>query len=157
MELKRSLVLGVATCGGIGYIPWAPGTFGSVAGGALYLLVSLLPRASAGIAVAAFAAASIWFAHQAEGLLGGIDPGQIVIDEAAGMMVALFLLPVKAPVWIAGFFLFRILDIIKPFPIGWAERFFSGGAGIVLDDVMAGAAVNLLLRALLYAGWLPFM
>ncbi len=142
--------MAAATGGYIGYIPVAPGTFGSLLGLGLFWLVSHLPLWAALLFTAVFAAAAVWVAHQAEILLRTQDPGQIVIDEIIGMMVALAALPVVPAVWVAGFLLFRFFDILKPFPIGYLEKKCPGGAGVVIDDVIAGVAANLLLRLLLY-------
>jgi len=141
--------LAVATGGYIGYIPVAPGTWGSVLGVAVYWLVSALPLSAALLLTALLAAVAVWIAHQAEIILRTQDPGQIVIDEVIGMMVALTALPMLPMVWIAAFFLFRFFDILKPFPIGYLEKKCPGGLGIVIDDVIAGVAANLLLRVLL--------
>ncbi len=143
--------MAAATGGYIGYMPVAPGTFGSLLGVGLYWLVSHLPLWQALLLTAALAAGSVWVAHQAEILFQTQDPGQIVIDEIIGMMVALAALPELPAVWVAGFFLFRFFDILKPFPIGYLEKKCPGGVGIVIDDVIAGVAANLLLRLLLYA------
>lgn len=81
--------------------------------------------------------------------MGRKDPGAIVIDEVVGMAVALLGLPLTPATIIGGFILFRLLDIIKPFPVGWLDRRLSGGTGIVADDVAAGIIANLILRVLL--------
>lgn len=77
------------------------------------------------------------------------DPGCIVIDEVAGMMVTCFALPHTIYIGIAGFVLFRLLDITKPFPIKYMERKCPGGIGVVIDDVIAGLMSNAALRVLL--------
>ena len=74
------------------------------------------------------------------------DPGEVVSDEVAGFMVTLYLLPFSWPFLAGGFVLFRLLDILKPFPIRRLER-LPGGAGVVLDDVAAGILANLILRS----------
>ena len=90
-------------------------------------------------------------AHDAEKILKKNDPGRIVIDEIAGLMVALFGLPFNAVYALAGFAIFRFFDILKPFPIRLIERKLSGGTAIVMDDVAAGICTNLVLRVLLFA------
>ncbi len=85
---------------------------------------------------------SIWAADRAETISGCDDPGFIVIDEIAGMMVTLFGHPFTIGIVLAGFFLFRILDVLKPFPIGLLEKKVPGGAGVVVDDVVAGMLGN---------------
>jgi phosphatidylglycerophosphatase A len=99
-------------------------------------------------------AAGTWAAERAEQLLGGKDPGAIVIDEVAGMTLSVLLLPLTAPVLLAGFVLFRIFDIVKPFPARDSQR-LTGGLGVMIDDLIAGVyalAVLSLGRAVL--GWL---
>jgi len=149
MDLKRNLVLAAATGGYIGYIPVAPGTFGSVIGIAVYWGVSSLQLPIILVFMAIFAAFAIWIAHLAEAMLEVADPKQVVIDEIVGMMVALVALPVSLLVWAAGFLLFRFFDILKPFPIGYLEKRCPGGLGIVIDDVIAGFAANILLHGFL--------
>jgi phosphatidylglycerophosphatase A len=142
----------MATGGGCGQIPYAPGTIGSLPGLLLAYLLAGFPPLSAGLATLAFVLLSIWVAHQAAMLLDQKDPGCIVIDEIAGMLITLLALPFTAAYAVAGFLLFRALDIIKPFPIGWLDRRLTGGLGIVLDDVAAGILANAVLR--LAGGWL---
>jgi len=93
--------------------------------------------------------AGTWVAHKAEKILGRKDPGQVVIDEVCGMAVALWGLPLTPFFAVGGFALFRLFDIIKPFPIRWFDRRIKGGVGIMLDDVIAGIFTNILLRLLL--------
>ncbi len=149
MNLSRKLVLGLATGGYVGYIPVAPGTFGSVVGIIVFWLIAFLELPIILLIMAIFTVFAIWVAHQAETILGVEDPGQVVIDEIIGMMTALVALPVLPLVWVAGFFLFRFFDILKPFPIGYLEKRCPGGLGIVIDDVIAGIAANLLLHGIL--------
>jgi len=83
----------------------------------------------------------------------GKDPGQIVVDEGVGFLFTVALLPTDAWTLIVGFFVFRALDIVKPPPARQLES-LPGGWGIVVDDVIAGIYGNLILRVLLYLGWL---
>lgn len=153
MDLRGKFALVFASSGGIGFIPIAPGTFGSIPGLALYwLLIRFLPMPAVLAVIAAIALLGVWAAGQAEARLQADDPGAVVIDEVVGMMAALYALPVTPGVWIAAFFLFRFFDILKPFPIGYLEKVCPGGIGIMIDDVAAGLAVNLLLRGILYLG-----
>ena len=89
-------------------------------------------------------------AHDAEKILKKNDPGRIVIDEIAGLMVTLFGLPFNAVYALAGFVIFRFFDILKPFPIRLIEKKLSGGTAIVMDDVVAGIFSNLVLRVLFF-------
>tara|TARA_B100000029_G_scaffold449584_1_gene472927 strand:+ start:299 stop:706 length:408 start_codon:yes stop_codon:yes gene_type:complete len=83
----------------------------------------------------------------------GKDPGQVVVDEGVGFLFTVALLPTDAWTLIVGFFIFRALDIVKPPPARQLES-LPGGWGIVVDDVIAGIYGNLILRVLLYLGWL---
>jgi len=149
MNFQRRLTLFLATGGGIGYARWAPGTLGTVVGLPFcYGLAHVaLPLAVAGIVV--FIGVAIWIAGAAERELGQKDPGCIVIDEVAGLMVTLVGLAWHLPTFIAGFIIFRFFDILKPFPIRQLERRFTGGFGIVIDDVAAGVMGNIILRIFL--------
>lgn len=142
----------VATVGGAGYARVAPGTVGS---GVAVLLLWLVPFSRAGLVVffAAVIVAGTWAAQRAERILGVKDPGAIVIDEVAGMTLAVVTFPLTAPVLGVGFVLFRLFDITKPFPARASQR-IAGGAGVMLDDLVAGLyalGVLALLRAVL--GW----
>jgi phosphatidylglycerophosphatase A len=149
------LAVFVATVGYCGYFPVAPGTIGSLAGLVFYLLVwwAQSPIVEVGLIVVLFAA-GIWAGTTAERYFGGIDPGPIVIDEVAGMLITLAFIPVGLSGAIAGFFLFRVFDVIKPYPAGRLER-LHGGLGVMADDAMAAIYANVTLRVVLWAapGW----
>ena len=146
-SITDRLALAVATVGGVGYSPLAPGTAGS----AMTVLVLWLVPFSVGSLVVFFLAvtiAGVWAAHVAEPHLGGKDPGEIVIDEVAGMTLSVLVLPLTFPVLLAGFVLFRLFDVVKPFPAGRSQR-LPGGVGVMTDDLVAGLyalAVLLLVR-----------
>jgi phosphatidylglycerophosphatase A len=134
----------IATVGGVGYAPVAPGTFGTAAG---LVLWAVLPASNAAHAVAivlVFAIGS-WSAGVAERHFHRTDPGQVVIDEVVGTLITLFMIPVNWPGAIAAFLLFRIADIVKPYPANRLER-LHGGVGVMADDAMAGVYANLALR-----------
>ena len=98
-------------------------------------------------------AVGIWASHHVEILLGRKDPGLIVIDEVAGMMVSVALLPRSIPVLLCAFFLFRLFDIWKPFPAREAQA-LHGGAGVMVDDLIAGVyALVLIMGARMLFGW----
>jgi len=149
------LAVFLATVGYCGYSPVVPGTVGSAAGLLIYLLVwwTQSPIVEIGL-IAVLFAAGIWAGTTAEHYFGGIDPGPIVIDEVVGMLITLAFIPVGWTGALAGFVLFRIFDIIKPFP---ARRFeaLHGGLGVMADDAMAAVYANLSLRGLLWLlpGW----
>jgi phosphatidylglycerophosphatase A len=140
----------LATVAYCGYFPIAPGTAGSAAGLVVYLLVwwAQSPIVEAGLIVAVFAA-GIWSATHAERFFGGIDPGPVVIDEVLGMLVTLAFIPVGWSGALAGFFIFRVFDVIKPYPANRLEK-LHGGFGIMADDAMAGIYANLVLRLVIW-------
>ena len=130
----------------IGRMPLAPGTFGSLLGLPLCAALAWSDLGPALLAAAAVLWAAVWAAGRAEVVLGRRDAPAIVIDEIAGMMVALAGLPFTPFNAAAGFLVFRVMDIIKPFPARRIDAGMHGGAGIVLDDVVAGIYTNLVLR-----------
>jgi phosphatidylglycerophosphatase A len=143
------VALALATVAGVGYIPFAPGTFGTAAGVLLWLALPASPAAQFAAIVIVFVAGS-WSAHVAEQHFGRRDPGHVVIDEVAGMLITLFMIPVGWMGVIAGFFLFRLSDIVKPYPANRLEQ-LHGGVGVMADDAMAAIYANLALRVLLAA------
>jgi phosphatidylglycerophosphatase A len=105
------------------------------------------------VAILAICVLGAWSASAAERHFGGIDPGPVVVDEVMGMLVTLFMNPVGwSGAWV-GFFLFRIFDVLKPYPANRLER-LPGGIGIMADDFMAAVYSNLVLRAILAFGFL---
>ena len=144
------LAVFIATVGYCGYFPIAPGTVGSAAGLVVYLLVwwTQSPVVE-GLLIVAVYAIGIWAGTAAERYFGGIDPGPVVIDEVLGMLITLALMPVGLWTALAGFVLFRIFDVIKPFPAGRFER-LHGGLGVMSDDAMAAVYANLSLRLAVY-------
>jgi len=130
----------------IGNISFAPGTFGSVLGLPLCYFLSKIDFSIAVLLTLIFILCAIWIANEAEKVFKSKDPGCIVIDEIAGIILTLFGLPFNIISVTAGFLVFRVLDIWKPFPIRLLENRFSGGIGIVLDDVVAGMLSNLIIR-----------
>jgi phosphatidylglycerophosphatase A len=144
------LALFVCTFGGVGYSPVAPGTAGSAAGLVVYaaLRVAGAPPGVEALVIGIIIVAGIWSGTMAERHFGTTDPGPGVIDEVAGMLVTLFALPTGWVMAIGGFFLFRALDVFKPYPAQRFER-LHGGLGMMADDVMVAIYGNLLLRAAL--------
>jgi len=144
-DLKRPSAL-LATWFGSGLLPKAPGTWGSLAA---------LPFAwaiqTAGGQIALLAAAGlvflvgIWASDRMARDIGIKDPGSVVIDEVAGQWLALAFVPMSAWSYVAGFVLFRVADITKPWPASLADRRISGGLGIMLDDIIAGIYAGLVL------------
>ena len=142
----RRLALAVATGAGSGYAPVAPGTFGSAVGVLIYLPLSGLGAALFAVTAMGLLFLGIWAADEAERVFTRKDDGRIVIDEVVGQLVSLApLVALAAPdrvrsplLLVTGFVAFRVFDIWKPGPVRWAERHFQGGAGVVMDDVVAG-------------------
>jgi phosphatidylglycerophosphatase A len=137
--------LAIATALGAGYAPIAPGTVGSAAGLLVWIaLPHVLWIQLVAILIAAIVGS--WSGTVAEEHFQKRDPGQVVIDEVAGMMVTLLLNPLGGWGWmLVAFLLFRAADIVKPFPVNRLER-LPGGVGIMADDLMAGLYANLALR-----------
>jgi phosphatidylglycerophosphatase A len=144
------LAVFLATVAYCGYFPVAPGTIGSAAGLVVYLLVwwTRSPIVEVALIAGTFAAGT-WAATHAERYFGAIDPGQVVIDEVLGMLVTLAFIPAGWSAAIAGFVLFRVMDIIKPYPANRLEK-YHGGFGIMADDAMAGVYANICLRILIW-------
>jgi phosphatidylglycerophosphatase A len=144
------LAVFLATVAYCGYFPIAPGTVGSAAGLIVYLMVWWTRSPIVEIAlIAATFIVGTWAAAHAERFFGTIDPGPVVIDEVLGMLITLAFIPVGWPAALAGFVLFRVFDIIKPFPANRLEK-LHGGFGIMADDAMAGVYANLALRLLMW-------
>lgn len=152
----KGLAVFVASFGYVGYFPFAPGTAGSVAALALFALVRWIgvPGVELGVIAAVFAI-GVWAAHGTEAALGRKDPGIVVIDEVLGMLITLALLPVSLAGVIVGFLLFRVLDVVKPYPATQLEH-LHGGLGIMADDAVAGLYAYAILRLLMWMGpaWL---
>jgi phosphatidylglycerophosphatase A len=146
----RKTLLFAATGGGVGYLPWLPGTFGTCLAIPFSLALNQLAFSSplgALLVLLGVAAFAIWASAKAAGILGRKDPQVIVIDEIVGFLIANFLNQVKPAPLILAFILFRFFDIIKVFPAAKAEK-LPGGYGIVVDDVVAGAYAFIILRVL---------
>lgn len=144
--MKKKLAYFIATCGYTGYFPFAPGTVGSAVGVALYLLLGVSGSPwTLGLTLFGITLVGIWAAGVVERTQEKEDPSIVVVDELAGMLISFVLLPVSWFGIVAGFFVFRFLDIIKPFPCRQAER-LGGGLGIMADDLLAGLYTNLILR-----------
>ena len=133
-----------------GNIPFAPGTFGSLIGLPLCFVLAGMSAAPAMVGTLLFIFFAVWIADAAEKILEQNDPGCIVIDEIAGMMVTLIGLPFNPITVLIGFIIFRILDILKPFPIRNLDKRIPGGLGVVADDVAAGIIANLMLRIIIH-------
>lgn len=157
---QRRLILrdpsGWIACGfGSGLAPFAPGTFGSAAALLPWLLLRQLPLWGVLLVTAGTFAIGVWASERCAARLGLQDPGWIVIDEFVGQWLALLLAPPGWPWMLAGFALFRLFDVWKPWPVSWADRNVHGGLGVMLDDAMAGAMAAGALASLHWA-WLVY-
>ncbi len=128
-----------------GRIPLAPGTWGTIVGMGLFWLVRYLPQPAYVAFAVTFIVFAIWVANQAQRRYEEVDPPQVVIDEIAGYIVTMAFHRPSFALAVTGFVLFRIFDIVKPWPLRWIERRFPDGRGVVLDDVFAGVYANLAL------------
>lgn len=136
----------LATWFGSGLLPWVPGTWGSLA--ALPFAWLIVEHAGhRWLALAAFIAFVLgcWAAHAYEQAVGGHDPGAVVIDEVAAQWCVLLVVPADLVLYLLGFLLFRVADIVKPWPAGTIDRRVQGGIGVMLDDIVAGGYAALAL------------
>jgi phosphatidylglycerophosphatase A len=140
MKTSDAIALSIATWG-VGYLPLMPGTFGSLVGVGIFLLLARVGAAGVLIAIVVITFAGIWAGSRIEELAGRKDPGKVVVDEVAGQLISLFPLTLFAH-WtttavIVSFILFRFFDIVKPYPARRLEA-LKGGFGIMCDDLIAG-------------------
>lgn len=140
------LFMFIATGAWSGYLPKAPGTWGSVVGVLLWLPLRNLAIGPYLMVIMSLFIIGTIAAGAAEKIVDHGDPGLVVIDEIVGQLIALAMVPQHPLAVIAAFALFRFFDILKPFPIGWLDQHIHGGMGIMLDDVMAGVYALILLQ-----------
>jgi phosphatidylglycerophosphatase A len=156
--LNKKFITLAATGFGSGYAPLAPGTAGTLVGIPLYLVFSAMPWPLWLITIIAFTCLAWYVSEEAEKLFGQKDAQCIVIDEIAGLQWTLFLIAPTAFHVFSGFVLFRIFDVVKPFPARLFQDRLPGGSGVVADDLAAGVYANVVLRLLLWLllllGWL---
>ncbi len=131
-----------------GYLPKAPGTWGSLVGLLIFFLLHTLSLPYYLTVVAGLFLVGTFAAGEAEKIMDHKDPGLVVIDEIVGMLITMIAVPVTPLTMALGFILFRIFDIAKPFPVGLIDQRFHGGLGIMLDDVMAGIYSLVILQVL---------
>jgi len=143
--------MGIATGLGAGYLPKAPGTWGSLLALPLHFFLRQLAPQHYALSLAAIFFIGVIAAGQAEKILDRKDPGVVVIDEVIGMLITLIAAPDNPLIWLLGFLLFRFFDIVKPYPIRLIDQRINGGMGIVLDDVLAGIYSLIALQVFCYA------
>ncbi len=147
--MVESPTLVVALGFGVGLSRWAPGTMGSIIGLFLFLGMSALPASILLVVIIVGSLMGVWICERAALVVQQKDPGCIVWDEIVGMWCALLLVPLE-PLWLTlSFFLFRMLDILKPGPIGWLDKNLKGGLGIMADDLAAGVVTAVGIHGLL--------
>lgn len=151
-QLLRSPTLLLAFGFGSGLSPKAPGTMGTLAAIPLWWLLAQLPLTSYLIVVLIAAVVGITICGRAADQMGVHDHGGIVWDEFVGFWIAMAALPITWQSVILGFVLFRLFDILKPWPISWLDKKVSGGFGIMIDDVIAGLAAAAVIYFLGYFG-----
>jgi phosphatidylglycerophosphatase A len=139
--MSQRIILFLASAGYSGYFRYAPGTAGTLAGTAVYLLFSVFPPLLYLLSTATVFFLALWAS------------GRAVIDEVTGYLIAMAFLPRTLTTVVGGFLFFRAFDIIKPYPIGKIDRNMEGGLAVVLDDAVAGACVNILWQAIRH--WHP--
>ena len=149
--MNEKLIKLLATGFGSGLVPFAPGTFGTLVGVVICFLCLPLPWSLRLLTVLALSALSIYVAQRAEKIYQKKDDQRIVIDEIIGFQVTMLPVAITVLHLCIGFVLFRIFDILKPFPINNLQR-LPGGWGVVIDDVAAGIYAAVILFALNYAG-----
>ncbi|TBV79442.1 MAG: phosphatidylglycerophosphatase A [Desulfobulbaceae bacterium] len=145
------LIMLLATGFGLGRLPKAPGTWGSLAALPLQFFLLGLSELAYGLTLGGFIILAIFIAGSAEKILDRADPEVVVIDEVAGMLIALIAVPATPTAWLTAFILFRFFDILKPFPIRLIDRRCHGGLGIVLDDLLAGLYALGCIHLLIYS------
>ena len=149
MNFRDKATVFLATGFYVGNIPFAPGTFGTLLGLPLCFFLAGIPMPVVILAILLLTGLAVWISERAAKILQREDPGCIVIDEVAGMVVALAGLPFDTATVVIGFVSFRIFDILKPFPIRLIDSRLPGGAGIVADDVAAGIFSNIITRIII--------
>jgi phosphatidylglycerophosphatase A len=148
-EMRRFIIC-LASIGYTGFFPFAPGTVGTLPGVLAFALFSSFSPFFYGITVTAAFFLGLWAAERAELIFAEKDSRKIVVDEFVGYLVTMAFLPYSLLSAAGGFLFFRLFDIMKPFPAGHINRSVKGGAGIMLDDIIAGIYANFLLRFLSY-------
>lgn len=148
MNFRKNVIILISTWWGSGFIPFAPGTFGSLAAIPIAILLRNASVILKAIVLLLIILVGVIVTKKAHHVFKDNDPKMVVIDEVAGMLVAVLFLPFEWRYIALAFFIFRILDIIKPFPIRNMEG-IKGGIGIMLDDIVAGAITYILMLVFL--------
>lgn len=147
LSIRNFIIKIITTFFYVGYLPFIPGTFGSLAGIILFYFVKN-DTFVYGLVILILAILGLTFAGKAEKIFNRKDPRQVVLDEVVGMLLSLLFLPYDIKLVVSGFFLFRLLDTLKPYPIRWFEE-RHGSIGIMGDDIIAGLYTNIILQVVL--------
>ena len=147
-NLGSVLVKAIASVFFIGYLPLVPGTFGSLAGVGLFYLLKGSSQPAYFVFIFWIIVLGLVSCGRAEKLLHKKDPSCIVIDEVMGMLIALSFMPYDLKIIILAFFIFRILDTLKPYPAGRLQ-YMHGSVGVMADDLVAGVYTNIVLQVIL--------
>ena len=155
MTVGRTSILSLASAFGLGYVPFAPGTFGTLAAIPIWWALSDVSLATFVWVVAGACVGAVLVAHAAESYYRAHDVQHIVIDEVVGLLVTAVGVPFRWHEVVTAFFLFRVLDMTKPPPIRYVDRRVKGGLGVVLDDVLAGALACAIMHLgrVVFGGW----
>jgi len=140
------ILMFIATGAYSGYLPKAPGTWGSAIGVLIWLLIGRIDLLPFLTVVTILFVVGVICGGAAEKILDRVDPPPVVIDEIVGQLLALTAAPFHPVVILLSFVLFRFFDILKPFPANWIDRHLCGGWGIMLDDIVAGLYALLVLQ-----------
>lgn len=146
----QKLILFLSSNAGLGYVPFAPGTVGTLAGLPVFYLTSAWPWWLYMTTMTALLFLSFWIADAAGQIYGIADDGRIVIDELVGYLVTVAFLPWSWGTALLGFLWFRVFDILKPPPVKWFDIHLKHGVGVVLDDFAAGLYAAVALRLTLW-------
>ena len=145
----RILILALATWGGVGLLPFMPGTWGTLAALPLWYHLALTGPWGYGLGVAVLVIGGLWVAGPAQEILGRTDHPAIVVDEVAGLLITLAGVPLTWEYAALGLVIFRTLDILKPFPIRWFQEGGKGGLEVMADDVAAGVIGRVVLEVVM--------
>jgi phosphatidylglycerophosphatase A len=146
MSFRQRIASFIATAGGAGHSPVAPGTAGSLVAALLFFVFGSSSWTVQLLLIGLVLGIGLWAAGETERFSGVHDDRRIVIDEVVGVWIALFAFPPTIPTVAAGFLLFRALDIYKPFPADWIDKRWKGARSVLFDDVAAGIYAQILLR-----------
>lgn len=149
--MRSRLALALATVFGVGYAPVASGTFGTLAGVPLAWVASGWSWPAQLSLLAGLTLVAVWAAHETGRRLGVVDARQIVLDEVAGLLVTTLFFPLTPAALVVAFFLFRLFDILKPWPASYFDRKVKNGVGVVFDDLFAGVYARASLALLAWA------